>query len=261
MPTLQKKSCITILCAVTVAMIIITCLLPRFGQSAEYHMFSDTRGLYGVPNFFDVASNGGLLAVGIVGLVLLIFRPKVFVFEYSRERWPYGMFFAGVLLTGIGSSWYHLVPSNHTLLWDRFPMAIIFAAFLSITIMERISVTAGVISVFPCALIGISTVIYWYATEVNGCGDLRPYAFMQFYPMVGIPLAMALMPRRYTGSGYLLLLIGIYGCAKLLEVYDTQVYLHLRAVSGHTLKHAAAAIALIPLFAMLRFREYTKRKE
>ncbi len=261
MPALKKNYCVMVLCAVTVITIIITGLFPRFGQSAEYHVFADSRTFYGVPNFLNVVSNGGFLVMGIIGLVLLIFRPKIFVFENFRERWPYVMFFTGILLTAFGSSWYHLAPSNDILLWDRLPMAIIFAAFLSITIMDRISVKAGLISIFPCTLIGISTVIYWYATEATGFGDLRPYVFMQFYPMIGIPLAMVLMPGRYTGSGYLLFLIGLYGCAKLLEVFDHQIYAHLHVVSGHTLKHIVASIALVTVFAMLRCRRYVKRKE
>ncbi|MBP1747723.1 MAG: hypothetical protein H6Q52_262 [Deltaproteobacteria bacterium] len=259
--TRPQKARTAFLCCFTAVMIVIVCLVPRFGQSPDYHIFADTRMLYGVPNFLNVISSGGFCIVGIVGLILLIFRPKVFVFEKSRERWPYIVLFTGILLTAFGSSWYHWAPANGTLLWDRLPMTIIFAAFLSATIMERISVNAGLISVFPCVLIGMATVLYWYAAEANGHGDLRPYVFMQFYPIIGIPLAMMLLPGRYTQAGCLLLIIGLYGCAKLLEVYDAQIYSHLRAVSGHTLKHVAAAIALTPLFVMLHYREYIKRKE
>lgn len=250
-----------IFCSVTLVMIIIGCLIPRFGQPPNYHIFSDNRTLLGVPNFFDVISNGGFLVVGIIGLILLIFRPQVFVFQEARERLPYIALFAGILLTAFGSSWYHLAPTNTTLLWDRLPMTIIFAAFLSITITERIGVKAGLISIFPCMLVGILTVLYWYITQISGNGDLRPYIFMQFYPMIGIPLAMALLPGRYTRSGYFVLLIALYGCAKLLEVYDAQIYSHLHAISGHTLKHTVAAVALAPVFAMLHCRRYIKRKE
>ena len=75
----------------------------------------------------------------------MAFCPKAFVFERSIERLPYGVLFAGILLTAFGSSWYHLAPSNDSLMWDRLPMSIIFAAFISITIMERIGVKAGLV--------------------------------------------------------------------------------------------------------------------
>ncbi len=250
----SKKFRIMLLCGVTLAVMIVVGLLPRFGQSQDYHIFSDTRTLCGVPNCLNVISNGSFLIVGVAGLILLIFRPEFFVFRESRERLPYIALFSGILLTAFGSSWYHLAPSNATLLWDRLPMTLIFAAFLSITIVERIGVKAGLASLFPCVVIGLLTVVYWYTTEVSGSGDLRPYVFMQFYPMIGIPLAMALLPGRYTGAGYFLLVVGLYACAKLLETFDSQIYLFLHFASGHTLKHIAAAIALTPLFAMLHNR-------
>jgi hypothetical protein len=250
----MKRTRILLLICVTLAMIVIAFLVPRFGQVPDYHVFADARILFGIPNFLDVISNGGFFVVGAVGLGFLAFRPKAFVFERSIERLPYVVLFTGILLTALGSSWYHLAPSNDSLMWDRLPMSIIFAAFISVTIMERIGVKAGLISLFPCVLIGLSTVIYWHATETAGHGDLRPYVFMQLYPMIGIPLAMALLPPRYTRASYLLFIIVLYGCSRIPEVYDAAVYSRLDLVSGHTLKHIIAAIALTPIFVMLRRR-------
>lgn len=34
--------------------------------------------------------------------------------------------FAGVLLTSAGSTWYHLAPTNDSLVWDRLPMTLGF---------------------------------------------------------------------------------------------------------------------------------------
>ena len=68
---------------------------------------------------------------------------------------------------------------------------------------------------------------------------------------------MALLPPRYTLSGCFLLVIGIYACARVPEIFDAAVYSRLGAVSGHTVKHILAAIALIPLFVMLRYRKKT----
>lgn len=250
----MAPSRILLLISITIAMIAAMCFVPRFGQPPAYHAFADTRTLAGIPNFFDVISNGAFFVVGAAGLGVLIFRPKTFVFEMSVEKIPYMVLFAGILLTAFGSSWYHLSPSHDSLMWDRLPMSIVFAAFISITIAERIGVKAGLISLIPCVLIGLATVIYWHATEMAGHGDLRPYVFMQFYPTVAIPLAMALLPPRYTHAGCLIFIVVLYGFSRIPEVYDAVVYSRLGIVSGHTMKHIIAAIALTPIFIMLQKR-------
>ena len=38
------------------------------------------------------------------------------------------------------------------------------------------------------ALVAIASVFWWYATGVNGTGDLRPYLLLQALPLVLIPL-------------------------------------------------------------------------
>jgi hypothetical protein len=256
----MKNPRILFLILATVAMIVAAFLFPRFGQPQSYHVFADARTSFGIPHFLNVISNGAFLVVGAAGLGLLIFRPNAFVFERPVEKIPYMVLFAGILLTAFGSSWYHMAPSHDSLMWDRLPMSMIFAAFISITIVERIGVKAGLISLVPCVLIGLATVIYWHATEIAGQGDLRPYVFMQFYPTIGIPLAMALLPPRYTRAGCLLFIIVLYGFSRIPEVYDVLVYSRLGVVSGHTVKHIVAAIALTPIFFMLKKRAIGNRK-
>jgi hypothetical protein len=67
--------------------------------------------------------------IGLLGIAFLI-RPgsakSSRYFLDSRERWPYFIAFVGLLLTAFGSSYYHLVPSNARLVWDRLPMTIVF---------------------------------------------------------------------------------------------------------------------------------------
>ena len=80
--------------------------------------------MFGIDNFFDVISNLGFLIVGMVGLVI-VFGGRA-QFEFRSERWPYAVFFLGVLLTALGSGYYHLAPDNESLFWDRLPMTIAF---------------------------------------------------------------------------------------------------------------------------------------
>jgi hypothetical protein len=51
---------------------------------------------------------------------------------------PTTVLFAGIFLTGFGSSYYHLDPNDSTLFWDRLPMTICFAAILSAVVEERV---------------------------------------------------------------------------------------------------------------------------
>jgi hypothetical protein len=96
----------------------------------------------------------------------------------------------------------------------------------------------------------VISLVYWIWTESLGRGDLRPYALVQFYPMVALPLIIGLFPlSRYTLGRYLALGILWYALSKIFEYFDHEVFGLLgHTVSGHTLKHLAAAVA--PFFVM-----------
>jgi hypothetical protein len=124
---------------------IIAMLLPPIPQPQWYHMFADQRTFFGIPNFNDVVSNLPFAVVGLWGLVLL-FRsdgtPGRAHFLDDRERWPYGIVFAGLVLTAFGSAYYHLHPRNETLVWDRLPMTLVFMSLLAAVVAERVSLRA-----------------------------------------------------------------------------------------------------------------------
>jgi hypothetical protein len=72
-------------------------------------------------------------------------------------------------------------------------------------------------------------------------GDLRAYLFVQFLPVLLIPVVCAvyrgglLTASDWSGA------IGLYLVAKLLEIGDARVFEALGGLSGHTLKHLVAA--------------------
>ena len=103
-------------------------------------------------------------------------------------------------------------------------------------------------------LVGVASVVYWYASEAAGAGDLRPYALVQFVPLVLIPLLLASGPPAYTRGGDLLVVLGWYVVAKLFEQADAAVFAAGGLVSGHTLKHLAAAAGAWWLLRMVRSR-------
>jgi hypothetical protein len=83
------------------------------------------------------------LIVGIWGLLVLLGASGRVVCVDTRERWPYVIVFAGMILVAIGSSYYHLAPDNDRLLGDRLPMAIVFMPLVAAMVAERVSVRAG----------------------------------------------------------------------------------------------------------------------
>jgi hypothetical protein len=79
---------------------------------------------------------------------------------------------------------------------------------------------------------------------------------VQFYPLVTIPLLLYLFPARYTCAGYVFVTLGWYLLAKFLEVsaIDHGIYAAGHVVSGHTLKHLAAAMGAYWIFLWMSQR-------
>ncbi len=231
-------------------------LLPSVPQPLDYHDFADQRDAFGVDNFLDVVSNIAFLLAGLAGL-FVVFTGRA-RFEFPSERWPYAVFFLGVLLTAAGSAWYHLAPDNETLFWDRLPMTIAFMGLVSSQVVDRIGVRAGLLLLGPMLLAGLGTVVYWIVTERAGAGNVLPYALLQGYAVIVLLMMAALHPSRYTRGNDLYFIFGWYVLAKLLETFDAQVLAVGHLVSGHSLKHVAAAVAGFVACRMLVRRTLTR---
>ena len=65
---------------------------------------------------------------------------------------------------------------------------------------------------------------------------------------------LLLFPPRYTRGADLVGALGWYALAKIFEQLDAQVFAVGGVVSGHTLKHLAAAVAMYWIFRMLKRR-------
>ncbi|MHB1290998.1 MAG: alkaline phytoceramidase [Sulfuricella sp.] len=213
--------------------------VPPIAQPQWYHDFADRRAWLGVPNIIDVASNAPFLIVGAAGLA----RLSAGVFADPRERWPYAVFFAGLVLTGVASGWYHLEPADARLAGDRLAMTAAFAGFTAAVLTERLGLRCGLAALPALLVAGPAAVLWWAATEAAGAGDLRAYGLVQFTPMLLVPLLLWLMPARYTRGGDLLAVLGLYALALALEWLDRPIFELSGSVSGHTLKHLVAALA------------------
>ena len=231
--------------------------LDPIPQSPNYHWFADTRSVLGIPNFNDVASNAGFAVVGILGAAVVVGSTHRAIFAEPSDAWPYLLFFIGVALVSVGSAYYHWAPSDNRLLWDRLPMSIAFMAFSSAIVADRIDLKAGNIWLLPVLIgFGVASLAYWNWTESFGRGDLRFYGFVQFYPMVAIPIVCLLFPEyRYLAGRYIALVVAWYALSKLLEHFDREVFDLLgHTFSGHTLKHLAATMATFVVLRILLAR-------
>jgi hypothetical protein len=224
-----------------------------FSQPVSYHNFADQRAMLGIPNFLNVASNLPFAVIGIWGMIFL-FSARDRAFLDPRERRPYFVLFTGLFLTAFGSAYYHLAPSNATLVWDRLPMSITFAGFMAAVIAERIDAEFG-IRVLPfLVLLTVASVLQWYYSEWRGHGELRWYAAVQIYSVLLLLIA-PILRSKYTRNWDFAVVFALYGLAKIFETFDRRVYSLGQVVSGHTLKHLAAAAAGYWILRMLQNRE------
>ncbi|HJW47524.1 MAG TPA: ceramidase domain-containing protein, partial [Lysobacter sp.] len=211
----------------------------RIPQDPNYHLFADAREIAGVANFWNVVSNLPFLAVGAFGLWRY---PRL---TQDESRVGYVLLCACVALVGLGSAYYHHAPSNASLLWDRLPMTVAFMALFSLLLGERVITRHKRTWLWVLVVLGIGAALYWSWTESMGQGDLRPYVVVQFLPVILMPLILMLFPSRYLSNPLLLCAFGFYFVAKVLEQYDHQIQELTGFVSGHPLKHVAAAVAVL----------------
>lgn len=241
----------------SIGMLLLAAIVPPIPQPLGYHQFADQRIYFGIPNFFNVASNGAFLIVGVAGLLTLLrsnVAQQTRAFVYPSEHWPYLILFLNVALVCIGSAYYHLAPGNERLMWDRLPIAIGIMALLAATLNERVSAKAGLRLLPFLIAIGLGSVLHWHWSEQRGAGNLNFYIVVQFYSLLVIILLGIYFRSRYTRGADVYTALAFYGCAKLAEFADRQIYDLGHVISGHTAKHLLAAGAIYWIVRMLRKR-------
>jgi hypothetical protein len=225
-------------------------LLPPIAQDPTYHDFADRRGLLGIPNFLNIATNLAFLAVGVAGIIFCAAHKTL------GARWAWTACFAGVALVCFGSGYYHLAPDNITLVWDRLPMSVGFMALTVAVLAEYLNPRLEKYLLAPAIVLGLASVMYWHYT-----GDLRLYVLVQFLPLLLIPAVLSLSRDARKDRGYLLMALAFYVLAKLAEHLDRAMFeLTHEIISGHSLKHLLAATALFAVYWMLRRHTPTPRR-
>ncbi len=230
------------------ALIAAAFVLPPIAEPTGYLEFADRRTGLGISNAADVLSNLPFLILGAWGMIQSLRSHPAWKLTDPIEIHSLRIFFAGIFATAIGSAYFHLDPSSDRLFWDRLPMTLAFMSLFASLVGERIVLSSGpkmgARLLVPLLVAGASSVLYWRQTELEGAGDLRFYALVQFGPILLFPLLCSLFKPRYTRAWDLAWVFGFYALAKLLEVLDRPIFDFTQLISGHTLKHLAAAGAI-----------------
>lgn len=232
------------------ASIILLSLVPPVYQSQDYHNFADGRGLLGIPNFLNILSNLPFLLAGIAGVRLCLRQPP------STAQLSWLGFFGAFALVGLGSGYYHWAPSDSTLVLDRLPMTLAFMSVFSAALNDTLFPGTERRLLPPLLALGLLSVLYWRYS-----GDLRPYAWVQFAPLLLIAFLMKFHEFRSMRRAWIYAAFTAYVLAKVFEALDAQIYeISQRMLSGHTLKHLSAAASGYILYRMLRNRPGNQAK-
>ncbi|PTN11493.1 hypothetical protein SAMN05216302_101248 [Nitrosomonas aestuarii] len=264
----HEKTRLWLLAIFSIAIVLAAVAMPPISQPHTYHLFADQRMMLGIPNFMNVVSNLAILLSGLMGLSLLWRsysmsnkygnRP---IFITAAEYCPYLVLFTSVAMTALGSAYYHWHPDNTGLFWDRLPIAIGVTALLAAVLSERVHPRLGFWSLPVLVLMGASSVMYWYWGEEQGAGNLNFYIVIQFYSLLLVVLLSLLLPSRYTHGNDIYKIIGLYAVAKLAEILDQQIFDFGQVISGHTVKHLIAALAIWWIVKMLQRRAFVVDKK
>ncbi|MFC4159245.1 ceramidase domain-containing protein [Chitinimonas lacunae] len=203
-------------------------------QPTNYHDFADDRRWLGIDHAADVLSNLGFLLLGAWGIHHLRRTGQA---EQAGDL-ACRLFCVALLLTGLGSIWYHLAPDNQRLIWDRLPIAFACAMLLAATLGRRLDVAGSRLLTSLLTLLAVATVVWWRLSD-----DLRPYLLLQLTPLWLIPLWLWQQRAPAAEQATFGAAVLLYVAAKLVEVYDHALFESLKVVSGHTLKHLIATIA------------------
>jgi hypothetical protein len=224
-------------------------------RAPAFHHYADQRAWLGIPHAGDVLSN---LPFVIAGVWFLL-----------RAQTAYAKLAClGVAAIGIGSGAYHIEPSDVTLAFDWGPIAIALMLVTAAVIEDRLGERAGKLAVIVGPLLAIASVVVWIAgggtggmtsessRAISGAATVTSYGAMQAISSAGtvtpygavqalgvaLPALLALIAPGSIPRRPLLLAVLCFALARLCAANDMQL-LDAIGISGHSLKHIAAAIA------------------
>lgn len=229
----DEKSRIGLLLGVMVLALVVAVMLGPIPQDPAYHRFADSRACGLVPNCLNVLSNLGFVIVGLLGLRHVHCWPR-------QLQAALRVFWWGVLLVGPGSGWYHWAPDDARLVWDRLPMTVAFMGLFAAVVQDQFRL--GGLWLPVLVSVGLASIGVWLLFD-----DLRFYGMVQFLTPVLILLIFFMYPQGQLPRQPLYYAFGFYALAKLAEFFDVGLFQLTGWLSGHSLKHLLAALAVVGL--------------
>lgn len=227
-------------------------------QPADYNNFADQSVLFGIAHAGDVLSNLGFALVAVWGWAQL--RPKPGRACLGRGWIGYRLFLIGLLLTAVGSAYYHLDPNNGRLVWDRLPIALAAAGLLAAVRAESRTDTHPLVDTTVLSGIAVLSVLWWrYTDRPQHPGDLGPYLLLQLLPLVLVPLWQWIDHAPRADRVWFGVAVLLYVFAKVAELFDHEGLATMTWMSGHTLKHLLASAAAGVLVGRLSQRLHELR--
>ena len=216
--------------------------LDPIPQNPAYHAFADSGSWFGIPNTWNVISNVPFLIAGFWGVHMVLSLKD----QRSYTGWL--VLFVGICFVSFGSAYYHLNPSNDSLVWDRLPMTVGFMGLFVALTGEYVGQKWIRILLVPAIVIGASSVLVWHLTD-----DLRFYAWVQGMPLGVVAIYLLVFKSAYSHTWTLAIALSAYILAKVVESYDVEVF-DMIALSGHSLKHLLAATGCFLLVSYIQHR-------
>lgn len=238
-----------ILLILVMGLIALSVFFPLITHTTPLDGFADQRTWWGIPCAMDVLSNVPFALAGLLGLGFMLGGPLHCKSKPQRaQQILAALFFGGLLITSVASSWYHLNPVASGLVLDRLGMTVAFAGVVGLAAAERCSARAG---------LGLSLLILMLAPVAVGVAffssNVVPWAALQFGGMALVLWFASLKPTPGAMHIRWIWVIAIYACAKLLELGDHTVWQWTHGmVSGHSLKHMVAALAAWPVIQAMQ---------
>jgi hypothetical protein len=245
MKNLQPRE--KLLLAFILSLITIATISSPISELHGYLNFADQREALGLPRAMDVVSNLPFAGAGLIGLYLVLQRPSEAQPKHLKAFAT--IFFVGLIVTSIGSAWFHLQPlEGGRLAADRLGMLMAFTGLIGLAGALKVTLRAGYFLVGVVAVAGASAI---YLSHTNG--NVLPWAVVQFGGLTLILIFATLKSARNQPSIDLWWVVVVYAAAKGLEMADQPVFdwtQHL--VSGHSLKHIVASLAAWPVITYFK---------
>lgn len=214
-------------------------------DNPTYFDFADKRFWLGLQNTADVLSNIPFMLAGLYGF-WVIAKNKNLPRSYKHALLILSV---GAFLTCFGSMHFHLNPNEGTLYWDRMPMTIGFSGVVSLVILDRLNQKKGQLISSLLIAWGFLSVTGWHLHWFT----LRPYLLLQYGCIIFTLLTILFTKSHLVNNRSMLIALGFYVFAKVTEKLDLAIYEKGQyIISGHTLKHLLAAVAIFLIFRIFQ---------